>query len=262
MKNSIIKNNLIAMVLSSLVLFSCYNDDRFLDDNLITTGKDFPVVASLSADVKDDAYVINEEAVVEDIIASYWSLGVIKELNIYETISHLNSEIKETVSSTPYSPNFVDSLRADVFIFDYTPPQVEAQTNINVEFEVENENGLTKSRSFNMYYDVIISGNEKSYAPLDTVAFGYTYWSGSVIDGIDLVKKVKNNEGEIEETLIQTMPAQPAFSGGFVLDTYSFSQLVSGMVIPADSVITFEVQLINNAQADTIKSSFTFNIVE
>jgi hypothetical protein len=254
MKNIKIKHSLLALLLSSIVIFSCNDDSGFLDDNLTLTGRHFPVIASFFADVKNSPYVINEVSVIENVFMSFWSEDPIKQINVYQTISHLGSNNTELVSSTNYSPDFVDSLRADVFLFDYFPPQVEAQTDIEVEVEVENENGLTKSIFFDMFYDVILDGNEGVYQELSTATFDYTYWSGTAIDAIDLVQYTS-----IDTTVVFTVPNQASFSGGFVLDTYQFNQLVPSQILP-DSTVTFEVQLINNAQADTIKSAFTFKV--
>lgn len=247
MKDIKIKYSFLAVLFSSIMLSSCFEEDNFLDDNLTLTGNHFPVIASFSVDTKS-VYVINE--VVTDAILSYWTEGSIKQINVYNTIG---SGTKDIVSTTPYSANFIDSLRTDVFVFDYDIPNVEPRTSIKIEVEVENVNGLTKADDFDISLDVILSGNSSEYAALSMATFDYQYWSGTAIDAIDLVQYT-----EMDTTIVFTVPVQPAFAGGFILDTYQFNQVLPNL--PGEEVV-FEVQLIHNAQADTIKSSFTFDVI-
>lgn len=249
MKNIKIKHTLLAVLLmSSMVLSSCFEEDNFLDDNLTLTGNFFPVVADLDVDTKS-SYIINE--IISDIFISYWTEGTLKQINVYNTPS---GGVRELVSSTPHVPNFIDSLRTDVLVFDYAIPDVEPRTSVNVEVEVENENGFTKSKSFDISLDVILSGDSSVYQEGATATFDYTYWSGTTIDAVDLVQYTS-----VDTTVVFTVPSQTAFTGGFVLDTYQFNQVVPAQILP-DSTITFEVQLINNSQADTIKTAFSFAV--
>ncbi len=137
MKNIKIKHSLLAIFLSSATLFSCYDDNSFLDDNLTLTGRHFPVIADFY--IKESSYAAGATA---NAIVVYWSEGTISELKLYATVGAADEIL---VSTTPYSPNFVDSVRADIMVIPYTVPNTDTDTKIELKVSIVNTNSLTKS---------------------------------------------------------------------------------------------------------------------
>lgn len=136
MKNIKIKHSLFVMIASSLIFFSCFEEDNFLDENLTLTGRHFPVVADFY--LEESSYVAGTTA---NAIAVYWSEGDISELELYATVGAADEIL---VSTTPFSPNLVDSVRANVTVLPYTVPNVVSGTTIDLRVSVVNTNTLTK----------------------------------------------------------------------------------------------------------------------
>lgn len=136
MKNIKIKYSFLAVLTSSVMLFSCFEEDNFLDDNLTLTENYFPVVADFY--LEEDSYAVGASA---QAITVFWSEGPIRELQLYATVG---GAAETLVSTTPYTANLVDSVRADVMVIPYTVPNVASGTSIDLRVLVVNENDFTK----------------------------------------------------------------------------------------------------------------------
>jgi hypothetical protein len=136
MKNIKIKHSLLALLIGSIAFFSCNDDSGFLDDNLTLTGRHFPVIASFY--LENSTYPVGTDA---QAITVYWSEGTIKELQLFATVG---SQTETLISTTSYSANFIDSVRADVTVIPYTVPNVASGITIDLRVSIINENGLSK----------------------------------------------------------------------------------------------------------------------
>lgn len=120
------------------LLSSCYEEDVWLEDNIITTGEYFPVIYMNDLNSEYQA----DEAV--SVVLEYFSLGTLEEIVLYQKVGE---EDEEVVLSTPPNGAFSERKAQDTLALTYTVPMITDTVDITLRAEAINANGLTKSSS-------------------------------------------------------------------------------------------------------------------
>lgn len=146
-KLKMMKNNKLLYISTLIcligIMVSACDEDDFFTDNITKTGRAFPVVSIF---LFDDASSFEPGGtVIGDV--RFFSDDPIETINLF---AEVGGQPQELVSTTPYEPAFSPVTKSDSLILEYTVPQVPQGTEITLEVEVVNENGLTKreDRSF------------------------------------------------------------------------------------------------------------------
>lgn len=129
------------LVITVFMFTSCYEENIWLEDNIVATGEHYPLIYMNTLD--RDEYQAGENI---EVLLEFSSLGELKEIVFYEKIG--DAERKE-VSRTPYQPAFSQIKSQDTLALNYTVPTVTDTISISLEAEAVNANGLTKSSSQN-----------------------------------------------------------------------------------------------------------------
>jgi uncharacterized FlgJ-related protein len=120
-----------------LIFSSCYKESYWLDDNATGTGKFFPNVFFNNLDSTSFSTGGSVRCYIE-----YWSKDKIKEIRFYDSIGTARRAVVATI---PYTPAYSTFKKADTLVYNYkVPATVASKTNIRLDAEVVNENGLTR----------------------------------------------------------------------------------------------------------------------
>jgi len=122
-----------------IALHSCYKESNFLDENTTTEDKNFPVVATFA--VTNGATFKVGDAIKTEL--NYWSIDPIKEIRLYQTVAGVR-EIKVT---KPYAAAFSKQSQTDSLLMEFPMPQLAVGTEVSVQAEVVNDNGLMRLSS-------------------------------------------------------------------------------------------------------------------
>lgn len=139
MKKIQIFNISLLAVIVALMFTSCYEEEVWLEDNIITTGEYYPVIYMNSFD--ENEYQTGESV---EVVLEFFSKGTLEEIILYEQIGEAE---KKVVSTTPYEPAFSQYKSQDTLALNYTVPAVTDTVTITLEAEAVNANGLTKTSS-------------------------------------------------------------------------------------------------------------------
>lgn len=140
MKSINIFNQTLALVtFFSLSLTSCYEQQDPLEEMVTRTGNHYPVVANIRT-LEAQGFEVNRAPGGEmNLELQYWSFDPIDQVNLYDVINNDTS----LVSSFDYQPAFSQRAGTDTLVVNYTVPQENSGTRINLLFEVVNENTLS-----------------------------------------------------------------------------------------------------------------------
>ena len=136
-KLSYIPTILLSFIIMGL-LSSCYEEEVWLEDNIIATGEYYPVIYMNE---------VNSEYQTGDavtVVLEYSSQGTLEEIVLYQQIGE---EPEEMVTSTPPNGSFSERKAQDTLALNYTVPMVSDTVDITLRAEAVNANGLTKSSS-------------------------------------------------------------------------------------------------------------------
>lgn len=136
---------LVLLVTVSIILSSCYKETYWVDDNVTSEGKHFPVIQSTYINNTPASGKFAEGAVVEFGIR-YWSIDPIKEFQLFATLDGTET----LASTTPYSLSFNPETSAEDRIINYTVPAGSSGKTIGLKCVVVNDNGLTRTASRNI----------------------------------------------------------------------------------------------------------------
>lgn len=126
------------VVLFSVGLTSCYEQDDWLSDNTTTEGRHFPVIAEFFVLNPQDSFDVNDEIRLD---LRYWSVDDIEVINMYATPQGGATML---VNSYPYSPNFQEDTQTDQLTMSYTVPS-GVSGEVRLDAEIVNQNGLVRN---------------------------------------------------------------------------------------------------------------------
>jgi len=140
MKISESTTNIFLSVCLLLLLSGCFDEDNFLVDNIERTGQSFPVISNL--EIINDQSSYSEGDIVQ-LDLRFWSEDPVANIVLSDSLINLSSQ--QEVSTFSYSQAaFSETSQTDSLIIDYTIPTVPNDTTeINLEVQVNNENGLS-----------------------------------------------------------------------------------------------------------------------
>lgn len=120
----------------AVLLVSCYEEENWLEDNIIPSGEYYPTIylnalpSELSAGAQGT------------IVLEFASQGTLDEIRLYQQIGE---EEETLVSASPYQPAFSEVKAQDTLALSYTVPLVQDTVEITLRAEAANDNGLTDS---------------------------------------------------------------------------------------------------------------------
>lgn len=148
---SIIKkiNSYSLLLLSVLVLTSCYSEDNWITDNLEETGRAYPNIADVTILNNQNEYT---EGDVIEIDVRFWSEDPVNDIKLYHILEDENGDelvgMTEVLSVDYSEATFSTETQTDVVVLEYEVPEItEDPTIINFIIEVENVNGLTENNT-------------------------------------------------------------------------------------------------------------------
>ena len=130
------------LFLTSLLVTSCYEETYWVDENVTSEGKHFPVISTLLVDNTPESGTFAEGESAQ-ISVFYWSIDPIKELQLMQTVD----SVETMVDVKPYASNFDDLKQTDKMTFSYLVPSGTTGTEIPLRIIVVNTNGLTRDKS-------------------------------------------------------------------------------------------------------------------
>ncbi|MEN7548120.1 hypothetical protein AAG747_09370 [Rapidithrix thailandica] len=137
MNKNIKFRNFLGLAVMALGLFSCYEEDNFLEDNITDTGRSFP---NIYMNEIQSEYLSGEKVTVE---LEFFSDDPIKEIKLYEIITTEDDTDTTLLSTNPYQPAFSKVKSQDTLVLYYEVPVIDQNTEITLDAEVINENTLT-----------------------------------------------------------------------------------------------------------------------
>jgi hypothetical protein len=136
---NIFNQTVVTGLIFCLSLSSCYEQQDPLEEMITRTGNHYPVVANIRT-LEAQGFEVDQSPGGEvNLELQYWSFDPIDQINLYDVINNDTS----LVSSFEYQPAFSKRAGTDTLVVNYTVPQVNSGTRINLLFEVVNENTLT-----------------------------------------------------------------------------------------------------------------------
>lgn len=138
MKNILSTHNILPVLLTTLLLTSCYEEEVWLEDNITATGEYYPVIYmnDLNSEYQSG------EAVA--VVLEYFSLGTLEEIVLYQQVGENDEEM---VSSNSPQGAFSEKKALDTLAISYTVPAFPDSVDITLRAEAVNTNGLTNSSS-------------------------------------------------------------------------------------------------------------------
>lgn len=132
----LIKNTIILSCLLALVT-SCYEEEQWLEDNIETEGKNYPVIQSVG--VEGELAPGN----TLNLIMHYWSSDPILRYDLYDSVAMVSNQ--QLYSSTDYVYNYDEETGSEVVTLPYTIPSTVVDTSIVIlRVAIVNENGLSR----------------------------------------------------------------------------------------------------------------------
>lgn len=123
-----------------LLFTGCFEEDNFFEDNIELTGRSFPVISDLEIINAKSSYAEGETVRLD---VRFWSEDPIESIALSDSLIGIRAQQQFTV--IPYSEAaFSETSQTDSLVIEYTVPTVPNDTTqINLEVEVTNENGLS-----------------------------------------------------------------------------------------------------------------------
>jgi hypothetical protein len=136
---SIIKKVVLFAVVGLLVT-SCLEEDNWLEENIKETGNQYPNISDFEIENLKDEYA-EGETVQLDLL--FWSESPIQEIVLRDSV--VNESPQQVYSRfSPDEASFSEASQTDSLRIAYQIPTVPNDTSqINLEIEIVNENGLT-----------------------------------------------------------------------------------------------------------------------
>ncbi|NGP89808.1 hypothetical protein G3569_15730 [Aliifodinibius halophilus] len=133
------KNTVLFLVMAFLFV-SCMEEDNWLKDNMKETGNSYPNISDFEIIDKKDEYQ-EGETVQMDLL--FWSEDPVKEIVLKDSVVSQSSQ--QVYGKWGYEEaSFSEASQTDSLRIAYTIPTVPNDTTeINLEVQVVNENGLT-----------------------------------------------------------------------------------------------------------------------
>lgn len=140
MKTLAIMKKLVLFAAVGFLMMSCLKEDNWLKDNIQETGKHYPNISDFEINNLKDEYA-EGETVEMDLL--FWSEDPVKEIVLRDSV--VNVSAQQVFSRfSPDEASFSEASQTDSLRIEYQIPTVPNDTSqINLEVEVVNENGLT-----------------------------------------------------------------------------------------------------------------------
>jgi len=130
-----------------LIVTGCFDEDSFVDDNAERTGRNFPVITDLSVVSGEEVF---QEGETVRLDVRFFSEDPVASVNLLDSLVVDGSGVRaqEQVKSVDASEAaFSAATQTDSLVIEYdVPSNLPADTTfIDLDVEVVNENGLTKT---------------------------------------------------------------------------------------------------------------------
>jgi len=128
------------LLVACFLMVSCMEEDNWLEDNIEDTGRSFPNISDFEVVNAQDQYQ-EGETVQLDLL--FWSNDPVKEIVLRDSV--VNQSGQQVYSKWDYTEaSFSEASQTDSLRIEYQIPTVPNDpSEINLEVEVVNENGLT-----------------------------------------------------------------------------------------------------------------------
>lgn len=140
MKTLSIIKKVVLFAVVGLLLTSCLEEDNWLEENIKETGNQYPNISDFEIENLKDEYA-EGETVQLDLL--FWSESPIQEIVLRDSV--VNESPQQVYSRfSPDEASFSEASQTDSLRIAYQIPTVPNDTSqINLEIEIVNENGLT-----------------------------------------------------------------------------------------------------------------------
>ena len=131
---------LVLFVAVGFLMMSCLKEDNWLEDNIKETGNQYPNISDFEIENLKDEYT-EGEIVQLDLL--FWSEDPIEEIVLRDSV--VNESAQQVYSRfSPDEASFSEASQTDSLRIQYQIPTVPNDpSQINLEVEIVNENGLT-----------------------------------------------------------------------------------------------------------------------
>lgn len=140
MKTLSIMKKLILVIAIGFLLVSCMEEDNWLEDNIEQTGRHYPNISDFEIVNMQNEYE-EGETVILDLL--FWSEDPVEEIVLRDSV--VNGSTQEVYSRySPDEASFSEESQTDSLRIEYEVPTVPNDpSEVNLEVEIVNENGLT-----------------------------------------------------------------------------------------------------------------------
>lgn len=130
-----------------LLTTGCFDEDTFVDDNAERTGRNFPVITDLSVVSGQETF---QEGETVNLDLRFFSEDPVASINLFDSLAVDGSGVRaqqQVKSVDPSEAGFSAATQTDSLVIEYTVPSdlPDSTTFIDLDVEVVNENGLTKT---------------------------------------------------------------------------------------------------------------------
>jgi hypothetical protein len=149
MKATTAFRNFLVFVGFLVLATGCFEEDNFLAENSEPTGDKYPVVSDYSVVGEQDTFQVGETVRLD---LRFWSEGTVASINLYDSLIVDGSGVRaqqQVASIDPSNAGFSEVTQTDSLIIEYTVPSLSDTTTIDLDVEVENDNGLTETNETN-----------------------------------------------------------------------------------------------------------------